>query len=51
MKTPEEWADLLISNQIKIVKEIQKEAYNKAIDDMVKQVGDIQFDKNGIIKK
>ena len=33
MRTPEEWADLLMSNQIAIIKEIQKEAYNQAIED------------------
>lgn len=35
MRTPEEWADLLMSNQIAIIKEIQKEAYNQAIDDAI----------------
>ena len=32
MRPAEEWADKLISNQIGIIKEIQKEAWNEAIE-------------------
>jgi hypothetical protein len=35
MKTPEEWADILIDNQISIIKQIQEEAYNQALLDLV----------------
>lgn len=35
MKTPEEWADELTANQIYIIKEIQKDAYNEAILDAI----------------
>ena len=52
MKTPEEWADLLISNQIAIIKEIQKEAYNQAISDSAKLADDLfpECDSYSILK-
>jgi hypothetical protein len=51
MKTPEEWADLLISNQIAIIKEIQKDAYNQAIEDALmygytKELPNLKYDHN-----
>ena len=32
IKTPEEWSDGLINNQVGVIKEIQKDAWNAAID-------------------
>jgi hypothetical protein len=32
--TAEEWADKLISNEIKIIKEIQKESWNAALKEV-----------------
>ena len=49
MRTPEEWADLLMSNQIAIIKEIQKEAYNQAIIDLAND--DLLPDKDRNMKK
>lgn len=46
MKSAEEWADELISNQVKIIKEIQKDAYNQALSDLVDNHLLVEKDKN-----
>lgn len=50
MKTPEEWADELTANQIYIIKEIQRDAYNEAIlDAIVKARADFKIENGEII--
>jgi len=34
IKTPEEWSDRLINNQVGVIKEIQKEAWNAALEEV-----------------
>ena len=54
--TAEEWADQLISNQIAIINEIKKEAWNEAIDAACLSAclhddnGEITVDEESILK-
>jgi hypothetical protein len=49
MKTPEEWADVLIDNQISIIKQIQDDAYNQCLFDLI--ADDLLPNKERNIKK